>query len=103
MMNEPIRALAPITVLVTREDGLFPFVQQVIWKIDHEEERPCLLYRARYVFEADPLEPVRDRRAGWFYYQRKGWKEPDPRCYYCRDEVQESSYGALVQMGISFS
>lgn len=37
--EEPIRTLAPISVLVTREEGLFPFTQQAIWKIRNEEER----------------------------------------------------------------
>lgn len=101
--EEPIRTLAPISVLVTREEGLFPFAQQVIGNIRNEEEWPCLLYRVRYVFEDDPLEQVRDRRAGRLYYQQKGWEEPDTRYYYCWDDLQKLTARELTQMGISLS
>lgn len=99
--EEPIRTLAPVSVLVTREEGIFPFAQQVIWNIRNEEEWPCLLYRVRYVFESDPLEQVRDRRAGRLYYQQKGWEEPDTRYYYCQDDLQKLTAQELARMGIS--
>lgn len=99
--EEPIRALAPISVGVTREEGLFFFAQHVIWKTRNEEERPCLLYRVRYVFESDPLEQVRDRRTGRLYYQQEGWEEPDTRYYYDRDDLQKCTAQELTQMGIS--
>ncbi|GCE26420.1 hypothetical protein KDA_19040 [Dictyobacter alpinus] len=99
--EEPIRTLAPISVLVTREEGLFPFAQQVMWKIGSAEESPCLLYRVRYIFETDPLEHVRDRRAGRPYYQQIGWEEPNIRYYYCRDDEQTLTALELAQMGIS--
>lgn len=78
--EEPIRTLAPASLWLTREEGMFPFAQQVMWNIRNEEEWPCLLYRVRYVFESDPLEPVRDRRTGMPYYQQERWEEPDTRC-----------------------
>jgi hypothetical protein len=99
--EEPIRALAPVGVMITREEGTFPFAQQVIWNIRQGEEWPCLLYRVRYVFEHDPLEQVRDRRTGIPYYQQEGWEEPDTRYYYCWDDRQELTAQELGQMGIS--
>lgn len=99
--DEPIRALAPMSLVVTREEGLFPFAKHIIWKTRNEEERPCLLYRVRYVFESDPLEHVRDRRTGRLYYQQEGWKEPDTRYYYCRDDLKKCTVQELAQMGIS--
>ncbi len=92
--EKPIRTLAPISVLVTREEGLFPFVKSAPFK----EDLPCLLYRARYIFESDPLEQVRDRRGAGY---SQAIKEPDTRYYYCRDDGQELSYASLIQMGIS--
>jgi hypothetical protein len=94
----PIRALAPMSILMLREEGLFPFVQQVIRKIRDEQEHPCLLYPVRYVFETDPLEPVHDRRAGRPYYQ--GWIEPDLRYYYCQDDAQHLTAHDLDQRDI---
>lgn len=101
--EEAIRALAPFSVLVTREESLFPFVKEVIWKLRNEEERPCLLYRVRYVFESDPLEQVRNGRIGKLYYQRQGWKEPDTRYYYGLDDGQKLTAQELTRMGISLS
>lgn len=92
--EEPLRMLAPISVLVTREEGLFPFVKIAPVK----QEPPCLLYRARYVFECDPLEQVRDRREAGY---DQVIEEPDTRYYYRRDEVQELTTEALEKMGIS--
>jgi hypothetical protein len=96
--EEPIRALAPMSILLLREEGRFPFVQQIFWKIRDEQAHPCLLYPVRSVFETDPLEPVRDRRAGRSYYQ--GWTEPDPRSYYCQDDAQHLTAHDLAQRGI---
>lgn len=95
---EPIRALAPMSILMFREAGLFPFVQQVIWKIRDAQEHPCLLYSVRYVFETDPVEAVRDRRAGRPYYQ--GRTEPDLRSYYCQDDAQHLTAHDLDQRDI---
>ncbi|HLZ59010.1 MAG TPA: hypothetical protein VKR06_18865 [Ktedonosporobacter sp.] len=101
--EEPLRTLAPISILVTREEGIYPLVQQIIWKIDDEQQWPYLLYRVRYMFEIDPLGQVRDRRVGQFCYQQEGWEEPDARYYYCQDDAQKLTYDALIQMGISLS
>jgi hypothetical protein len=38
-----IRDLAPFTVICNRESGRFAFRQDVIWRVDDEEEWPCLL------------------------------------------------------------
>lgn len=98
--DESIRVLAPVSVLVTREEGIFPFARQVVWKVNSQAEWPCLLYQVRYVFEVDPLVQVHDRREGRYYYRDEA-AEPDTRYYYRQDDAQKLTAEALSQMGIS--
>lgn len=98
----PVRSLAPLSVIVTREEGIFPFMRQVVWKILDKKEWPCLLYRVRYVFEVDPLEQMFSNRAGNLYYHLEA-AEPDTRYYYNQDDAQELTVQQLIQMGISIT
>jgi hypothetical protein len=101
-VEEPIRSLVPISVILTREEGIFPFMQQVVWKIHDKQEWPCLLYRVRYAFEIDPLEQVLSNRIDNLYYDMEA-EEPDTRYYYRQGDAQKLSAQELAQMGILFS
>lgn len=49
----PVRAPAPLSVLVTREEGPFPFVRHVTWHIRHAEDWPRV--RDRRVYKTSQL------------------------------------------------
>ena len=59
----------PMSIQVIREDGLFVLRQQVIWKLEDEQDWPYLLFRVRYRFAVDPLAAfVINRRASFYDY-----------------------------------
>ncbi len=90
----------PSSVTVSREEGLFAFRRQVIWKVADEGEWPCLLYRVRYVFDVDPLASMTSNRDGNLYYIVEA-QELDTRYYYPRDAAERLTLRELEQMGLS--
>ncbi len=100
--HEPIRALEPGCVKVTREDGLFAFRGTWWGRRDEDESQwPCMLYWARYFFEVDPLERLSFNRRGSAYH--RVMVEPDTRYYYCRDDLDAETLTVadLNDLGVS--
>src|SRR5262249_41082206 len=56
-----------IIVTIRKEEGVFPFREQIVWNLENEDRHPCLLYRTRYLFDVDPLEMFSERREGNLY------------------------------------
>jgi hypothetical protein len=96
-----LRDIAPFKVKVLREEGVFPFRQEVVWKINDETEWPCLLYRARYVFDSDPLAFARAKQARNLYYLLEDKDLIDAaRYYYLREDRQELTAKEMLALGI---
>jgi hypothetical protein len=99
--NKKIRKLKPFTVRFFREEGIFPFRQEIVWRIDNEDEWPCLLYKARYVFESDPLSFARENQARNLYYLTENKDLFDSACYYySRKDGQELTAKEMLDLGI---
>jgi hypothetical protein len=90
------------TAKVIKEQGVFPFRQETVWRVDGEDEWPCLLYRIRYVFESDPIAFARDRRIRNLYYLLEE-KEPveSTRIYFAWDDAQRLTAREMISLGIS--
>jgi hypothetical protein len=88
------------TVRVTQENGVFAFREIGPWGFE-ADKWPCLLYRARYVFERDPLEFARQRRGGNLFNLTEGENLLDSdRFYYDRDDVKKLAAKDLAKLGI---
>lgn len=100
--NEKIRDLESFQVEVTKEGGLFPFVPHTFARVKSEEERECLLFRERYVFETDPLSFARKRQADSLYYQleKKDLIET-ARYYYPREDAEELTIKDVLALGLT--
>lgn len=94
------RRMAPCRIPVTREEGIFPLRQQVIWKIKDAQEWPYRLYRVRYHFATDPLATCLANRKGILYYSLKA-PEPDTTIYYRNADEERFTAGELRQAGIA--
>jgi hypothetical protein len=90
---------APFSGCVTREEGLFLFKRQVVWKILDEQDWPHLLYRVRYRFAFDPLEPYAANRQRNAYYRLEA-PEPDTRFYYRVADGQKLTAREVAEAGI---
>ena len=88
-------------VKVVKEEGVFPFREETVWRVEDEDEWPCLLYQSRYLFEFDPLEFGRSNQMGNLYYLLEN-KEliESVRYYYIRDEGQRLTARELEALGI---
>jgi hypothetical protein len=100
--NQKIRDIESFSVKVVKEKGLFPFAQEVVWKIKNEDEHPCLLFQERYVFEADPFMFAKERQAQNLYYitESKDLVE-SARFYYPINNVQRLTKKEILSLGIS--
>lgn len=87
-------------VKVVKEEGSFPFREETVWRIEDEDEWPCLLYRSRYVFEFDPLGFGRSNQMGNLYYLLENKELVESvRYYYIRDEGQRLTVRELEALG----
>ncbi|GHO44265.1 hypothetical protein [Ktedonospora formicarum] len=100
--HKPVRALEPYIVKVTREEGLFAF-RQIWWEYKNEDQEqwPCILYWARYVFEPDPLKLLSSNREKSLYHRIM--VEPDTRYYYSQDDrdADTLTLADLRSLGVS--
>jgi hypothetical protein len=96
-----LRDIPAFKVSIKREEGQFPFRQEVVWKIKDENEWPCLLYTARYVFDADPLRFGKGKQITNLYYllENKDFTE-STNCYYSNNDKQELMANKLLSLGI---
>jgi hypothetical protein len=96
-----LRDIPAFKVNVKREEGQFPFRQEVVWKIKDEIEWPCLLYTVRYVFNIDPLGFGEDSQAGNLYHLLENKDlASSTYCYYLDNEKQELTANKLLSLGI---
>lgn len=84
---------------VVNEKGVFPFREEIVWRVDDEDAWPCLLYQSRYIFEFDPLQFGRSNQIGNYLLENKELVE-SARTYYIRDEVQKLTAKELEALGI---
>ncbi|MFH1484945.1 MAG: hypothetical protein ABIH46_02645, partial [Chloroflexota bacterium] len=99
--DEKIGDVDSFRVKAVREESVFPFREETALRIEKEDEWPCLLYRARYVFESDPLEFGRPNQAGNLYHLLEDVElDESVRYYYIRDEVQRLTARELEALGI---
>lgn len=98
--GEKIRNLPDFSTKLTREDGIFAFYEQMFGRPKNPDERPCLLYRTRYVFEVDPLLYVEENQRGNLYNmtENRDFKN-SVRVYYARDDREEMTVKALKKLG----
>lgn len=95
-----IRNLPDFSTNLTREDGIFAFYEQMFGRPKNPDDRPCLLYRTRYVFEVDPLLCVQENQRGNLYNmtENRDFKN-SVRFYYARDDMEELTLKALKKLG----
>lgn len=100
--NEKIRDIESFSAKVVKETGSFPFIQEVVWEIENEDDHPCLLFHERYVFEFDPFEFARERQAQNLYYmiESKDLVE-SARFYYPINYVEQLTKKEIQSLGIS--
>ncbi|KRT55697.1 hypothetical protein [endosymbiont of Ridgeia piscesae] len=84
--DEKIRDIDPFVVKVVKEKGNFAFRQEVIWRIDSEDDWPCLLFDTRFVFEFDPLCFWQVNRKRNPYYLLENKEQDGPIRHYYLDE-----------------
>ena len=85
-----IDQLDDFSVSYKKQEGLFAFRQEVVWRIDDETKWPCLLYPSRYLFDVDPLEfgnPNQDHNL-YFILENKDFRK-SIHYYYARSDAQE--------------
>lgn len=90
----------PMRIQVLQEDGPFVLRQQIIWKLDDEEDWPYLEFRVRYRFAVDPLAAFVANRRGPFYESLTP-PEPDTRVYYRMVDAQKRTRRELTRAGIT--
>jgi hypothetical protein len=96
-----VSTLPNFTVQVTKEEGVFPFVREVVWNIEDTATLPALLYRTRYVYVFDPLAFGRSNQLNNLYYLVEQKELVDSvRYYYPRDSGQELTVQDLLESGI---
>ncbi len=95
-----IRDLPDFTTKLTQEDGIFAFYEQMFGRPKNPDDRRCLLYRTRYVFEVDPLLCVEENQRGNLYNmtENRDFKN-SVRFYYARDDMEELTLKALKKLG----
>ena len=100
--NEKTRDINFFSVSLKKEEGIFAFAQEVVWRIENEDDYPCLLYRTRYVFETDPLFFVRERQQENLYYKiEKKNLFDSTRFYYAKEDKEELSLKKIISLGIN--
>jgi hypothetical protein len=93
---------AGFSVQVTRERGLFPFIEESPSKVNDPDARPALLYQMRYVYTFDPLTFGRGKEISNLYGVVEGRElSESARCYYPRDEVERLTAGELRARGLA--
>lgn len=100
--EEEINHVPDFRVKLTRETGVFAFAEEVVWRIEDEQEHPYLLYTTRYVFDRDPLAFSRPKQMKNLYHlvEDKEMVE-SARCYYPVDGGQRLTLGQLREQGIN--
>lgn len=87
-----------ISLLVTREAGVFTLREQIIWNLRDERDWPYILFRERYRFSADPLASFSANRSGIPYFERI-IDEPDTRVYYPMKAAQKPNGAGTRRAG----
>lgn len=91
--NNPPEPLPDFKTTITKEQGVFLFRQEVIWRIADPDDHPYLMYRTRYVFEVDPLACVADHQRGNLYHLTENKDFLNSVCiYYARHDQQELTF-----------
>nr|BBH87428.1 hypothetical protein KTC_21790 [Thermosporothrix sp. COM3] len=85
--SNPMRTLPSRNVTVSREGGAFAFEKP---GQPETEDQSCLLYRARYRFDVDPLSLLGDNA-----------EATSGPCYYQLDTQEELPRNVLADMGIT--
>lgn len=80
--------ISPKSFIVRKERGNFIFCCEVVWKIEDEQDWPCLLYHERYVFDRDPLFFANEHQEGNLYYSLEGKDFTNSERYYYADTAQ---------------
>ena len=100
--EEKLNDIDDFTIRVTKENGTFPFIQEVVWKIEDEQEHPCLVYPVRYVFETDPLAFGRPNQMHNLYYIIESRELIESaRYYYPLSSQKKLTIRQLREQGIS--
>ena len=100
--EEKVNYIGNFTIKIIKEEGTFSFVQEIVWKIEDEQEQPCLIYPVRYVFETDPLAFGRPNQAHNLYYIIENRELIESARYYYPLSVQEKlTLRQLTEKGIS--
>ncbi len=98
---QKIDDIPDFTVQVSKEDGSFAFLREVVWKIEDAATHPALLYQTRYVYAFDPLEFGRPNQANNLYNIVEQKELVDSvRYYYPRDDAQELVLRDMLALGI---
>lgn len=82
----------------THETGTYAFYQEILWQLDDPDERPCLLYRNRYVFDRDPFSCVDGEAHSSDSHDTGGLL--DERVYFLHSDQQTLSLKDIRVMGI---
>lgn len=94
--KEKIRDLPDFATTFTKEEGIYAFYEETFGRIDDPDKVPCLLYRVRYVFEADPLQCVAENQQGNLYNMTENRDFVNSvRVYYARDGAERLSLREL--------
>lgn len=93
------RRLSDFSVKCEKQEGLFAFRREVVWRIQDEKKWPCLLYRSRYVFDVDPLEfgNVNQKSNLYFAFEQKDFRQ-STLYYYALSDAQELPADELDQL-----
>ena len=94
-----IGQLDDFSVACHKEDGLFAFRQEVVWRINDETKWPWLLYRSRYVFNVDPLEFGNTNQEHNLYFNLENKDFKNSTLYsYARSDAQKLPADELDQL-----
>ena len=91
----------PVRCKVTREEGSFPFLEEVPWSIPDEDERPCLLYSRRYLFDPDPLKFAIERiHRGSIAYKDRTLTIPN-QYFYPEGNLRQLPARKIMELGVT--
>lgn len=98
--QEKIGDLPDFKTTLTKEDGIYAFYWEIFGRPKNPDDRRCLLYKTRYVFEVDPLLCVQENQRGNLYNmtENRDFKN-SVRVYYARDDKEEMTLKALKKLG----
>jgi hypothetical protein len=100
--DKKLSDLPAFRVRFRKEEGIFPFANEVVRRVPNKDDWPCQLFKTRYIFEHDPLDFGVNSAHGNLYHiaERKDLTQ-EAHIYYPSIDGQSLTRKELVELGIT--